>query len=76
MAEKRKVTKPVPAKCNICEKPIEGEHPYFVDGRTTQGSWANMCPDCFKSWGTGLGKGFGQKYMHQGLGEDWVKVEG
>lgn len=30
------------------------------DGRTTRGSWANMCPDHFRVYGTGLGLGKGQ----------------
>jgi hypothetical protein len=31
-----------------------------VDGKTTHGPWAYMCPDHFEAFGVGLGTGRGQ----------------
>jgi len=46
--------------CDICK----AEEPdCFVDGRLRRRTqWANMCMDCFKTHGAGLGIGKGQKY--------------
>jgi len=41
--------------CDIC-----GQKDAVVDGKTTFGSWAYMCDDCFKAYGRGLGIGKGQ----------------
>lgn len=35
---------------------------FFVDGKTSLGTWALMCPSHFKIYGCGLGCGKGQKY--------------
>ena len=61
-------TKPI--ACDICHSPIEKE---FIDGATVFGPWANMCTECHKESGKGLGVGRGQKYEKQG--DDYVKVE-
>jgi len=48
----------------------------FVDGRTRRsGSWANMCLDCHREHGIGLGIGRGQQYQKQ-LGGRWLKIAG
>ena len=47
--------------CELCLKPLEGKE-YFVDGDTSFGGWALMCPACFEKYGKGLGLGCGQKY--------------
>lgn len=60
-----------PSVCDIpnCGTPITN---FWVDGRTTFGPWANMCPACFTKYGVGLGLGKGQKYDARTL----IKVEG
>lgn len=61
-----------PGVCDFCRGPIVKE---FVDGRTTFGPWAFMCPVCYPQYGVGLGTGFGQKYSNDGF-NNWLKVEG
>lgn len=62
-----------PKKCDICHKPITDE---FVDGATQfRGIWGNMCPDCHKKYGNGVGTGSGQRYVKQEDGT-FLKVEG
>lgn len=58
-------------KCDICGEEISKT---LIDGRTTLGHWAVMCPKCHKIHGVGLGTGKGQKYVRDGEG-DFVKVE-
>lgn len=60
-----------PEACDICRHIITK---CFIDGRTRMGPWAMMCPSCFKSSGTGLGIGKGQKYELKG--NEFVKTEG
>lgn len=60
-----------PEKCDICETPIKAA---FVDGATTSGPWAYMCPTCHRIYGRGLGMGRGQKYEKRG--ERFVKTAG
>lgn len=43
--------------CNFC-----GQEAHY-DARTKQGPWANMCDECFKMYGRGLGPGRGQKLL-------------
>jgi hypothetical protein len=38
----------------------------WVDGKTKMGYWANMCQQCYKSYGVGLGTGFGQRLILKG----------
>jgi len=50
--------------CQICERPIQRT---FIDGRTSSGQWAIMCPACRIDQGfTQLGVGLGQKYERVG----------
>ena len=56
-------------KCDVCNAKITN---WWVDGRTIQGYWANMCPVCFETIGVGLGIGLGQKYDHA----TYNKIEG
>src|SRR5512140_322292 len=66
----------VPEKCDLCNTPITDT---FIDGRVFHlGSWAIMCPACYKLRGTGLGTGIGQKYelAFSATGPIFVKVEG
>lgn len=71
-----------PLNCDICGDDFKGT---MYDAKTTHGPWGNLCTDCFKKHGVGLGTGRGQKY--QQLNEedgtlDWTpgtpftKVEG
>lgn len=50
----------------------------FIDGATRRGPWANMCPDCYRTEGRGLGTGYGQKYEKQEIDGEikWVKTGG
>jgi hypothetical protein len=41
--------------------PVHGKAHY--DGKTHMGPWANMCEDCFKAYGSGLGLGKGQRLV-------------
>ncbi len=49
-------------ECDICHTHLKGVVEYFVDGKTVQGPWALMCPECHAKYGYGLGLGYGQKY--------------
>lgn len=60
-----------PETCDLCQGKIRG---VFIDGQVQGGGWANLCPDCHRRFGVGLGTGRGQKYRHEDT--DWVKVEG
>ena len=62
-----------PAKCDICQGPI---NTCFVDGKMRAGPWANMCLSCHKAHGVGLGTGRGQLYWLEPKGEQFSKVEG
>jgi hypothetical protein len=59
------------ATCQLCPAPLTTG---FIDGRTVNGPWAIMCPDCHAVFGCGLGTGNGQRYEKRGT--DWEKVEG
>lgn len=60
-----------PAACDLCKRPIMRT---FVDGRTTMGPWAIMCPSCRVAYGPSrLGIGLGQKYERQSDGS-FVRV--
>jgi hypothetical protein len=61
-----------PTQCDIDKRPITTE---FVDGKTTVGPWANMCPQCFQRYGVGIGTGRGQRYVKQEDGR-FMKTEG
>lgn len=58
--------------CDICKCELKTE---YVDGKTFQGPWANMCLTCFGNFGLGLGLGLGQWYKKDSSG-NWKKVQG
>lgn len=58
--------------CDFCKCDVTKE-PWFVDGRTTFGPWALMCPEDWRNFGVKtLGTGMGQKYD----GPTKLKMEG
>ena len=58
-------------ECDLCK---EENLECYIDGRMQAGPWANMCLDCHKTYGVGLGIGKGQKYLYaQGK---YKKIEG
>ena len=63
--------------CDLCQGKCSDE---FVDGVTKlSGLWGNMCADCFRRYGIGLGTGVGQRYekkMDDSGKNYWKKVEG
>lgn len=48
-----------PVLCEICKSPCPTQ---FVDGATSNNSWALMCVPCHNIFGRGLGTGRGQRY--------------
>jgi hypothetical protein len=60
------------AKCDLCPRPLTT---LFYDARTRDGRWGFLCHTCFRSKGTGLGNGQGQKYRKRDDGK-FVKVAG
>ena len=62
----------VPARCDLCGTPIKKT---FIDGKTTMGLWAIMCPSCHAFSGAGLGLGRGQQYKESKT-KVWMKVAG
>src|SRR5258706_16333286 len=50
-----------PENCDFCNQPVSS-FGFFVDGQTTDSSWANMCPHCYAGKGVGLGWGGWQLY--------------
>lgn len=50
-----------PQQCQLCGRKFEDGYSY-IDGKTAMGSWADMCGDCHKQFGCGLGVGKGQEY--------------
>lgn len=62
----------VPTNCDLCKKSIQQ---VFVDGRTSDGRWAIMCPTCRLTDGPRvLGVGRGQKYVLNLGTKEWEKV--
>jgi hypothetical protein len=58
--------------CDFCRTDLT-KQPWFVDGKTTRGPWALMCPTDYRTHGVGmLGRGLGQKYN----GTTLKKMEG
>lgn len=49
--------------CQLCGKDLKGQN--YVDGKTIEGPWANMCERCHYVHGCGLGNGRGQLYNAQ-----------
>jgi len=62
----------IPKECDICGIAIANA---FVDDMTREGPWANMCPDCHRLHGCGLGLGVGQRYEKKPDGK-FHKTEG
>ena len=52
--------------CDICKNSCKN---IYFDGATKMGPWANMCSNCFKQYGIGLGTGRGQEYHKEDLWE-------
>lgn len=51
--------------CQLCGKKLGLE---FVDGRTKMDSrWAIMCVPCHRTYGLGLGTGYGQQYRREDM---------
>lgn len=50
-----------PTDCDLCGEALRTR--VFVDGETTNGSWANMCFACYLREGVGIGWGIGQVYI-------------
>jgi len=48
-----------PTECDLCKNQLTTS---FIDGGTTWGPWAIMCPRCHGQFGCGLGTGQGQEY--------------
>jgi len=59
-------------ECNVCH---QNWGKTFVDGATSMGPWANMCTECHRRYGRGLGEGKGQRYEKQPDGR-WLKTGG
>ena len=49
-------------QCDFC-KENGWNTPAHFDGKTVFGPWANMCDSHFRSYGTGLGLGIGQRLI-------------
>jgi hypothetical protein len=60
--------------CDLCGTRSE-DCQVMVDGTTTAGEWANMCPKCFLERGHAIGWGTGQLYLNVGGGK-WRLVAG
>ena len=58
-------------KCDHCHRPF-GDIKY--DAMTIFGPWADLCEDCFKKIGIGLGIGLGQQYEKHA--DKWIKTGG
>ena len=51
-----------PVICDACSTAIEA---HFYDCKTVHGPWANLCSECFRTMGVGLGTGRGQQYTRR-----------
>jgi hypothetical protein len=70
-----------PTMCELCKHALTDT---FIDGATTSGQWAIICPTCWNEGykkpgvcglGGALGTGRGQKYTKQPDGR-WLKTDG
>jgi uncharacterized protein with PIN domain len=65
-----------PEQCDLCNKTLanqKGDEPTWVDGRINgRSSWSDMCEQCHREYGAGIGLGLGQRYRVS----DGQKVEG
>lgn len=63
-----------PDTCDICQYSLS-DRKFMVDGEVRgTGAWANMCADCFVTFGTEIGPGSGQLYQKDPDG--WLLVGG
>lgn len=46
--------------CDVCRA-----KPAAYDAKTKSGPWGNLCEDCYKEHGIGLGTGLGQRLILQ-----------
>jgi hypothetical protein len=51
---------PFARRCDLCQKKTPQ---IYFDAVTVSGPWANLCPECFWSFGRTLGLGQGQLYI-------------
>lgn len=58
-------------QCNICKLKNLA---IYIDGSTKMGVWADMCLDCHRIYGKGLGLGKGQKFLFEN--NSYRKIEG
>ena len=63
-----------PVACDLCKAPLSSRG-FFVDGMTEDGSWANMCAQCYIDKGQGIGLGVGQLYKATD-NEQWILIGG
>jgi len=64
--------------CDLCQSPLSTRKhpPDYVDGKTTDGPWANMCISCWATHGIGLGTGLGQLYSWNAKAHRYQKIGG
>jgi hypothetical protein len=63
-----------PGNCDMCHSPVEN---VFIDGKTKLGGlWANMCLNCHKEIGMGLGTGKGQEWWRDPETGKFFKEDG
>jgi hypothetical protein len=63
------------SECDICSCNLNYRS-FYVDGRHKGDQiWSNMCTECLKGTGEGIGCGKGQLYARQPNG-DWRLVDG
>ena len=63
-----------PSVCDICKFPLS-DAKFMVDGAVRGSlSWANMCGDCFFTYGVKIGWGYGQLYKREA--GKWLLVGG
>lgn len=64
-----------PDICDICECSLTDEK-FMIDGAIREnGVWANMCGECFLTYGNKIGWGYGQLYLNDAKG-GWLLVGG
>lgn len=63
-----------PDVCDICQFPL-AEEKFMINGAVCNGEiWANMCGECFLTYGMKIGWGHGQLYLNTTKG--WLLVGG
>ena len=59
-----------PQRCEICNEPIRN---VFIIGRTAEGTWSILCPDCNNGVGAGLGMELGQVFRKAACDDGLVR---